>query len=234
MKTSPRVLLSAAFAVAQVTLVASAASAEPSFGNRETFWQADVGIRSMYITNPGYDTVSTDNSLVQFSLGASRTIWDQGQLSFAPGIVWDYGQSSAAARGQPTSLEAHHLALTLEGRYHFLPWMYGLVRAAPGVLHQRVELEDPSAVSSYVARKWAFAFDAAAGVAFLLAPQQEVARSPVRWWLAGEGGYSYAGSGSLAMAPDTEAGDPRRTGAVDLGSLALRGGFFRIYAAVTY
>jgi hypothetical protein len=234
MKTSPRVLLLAIGASAQVALSASAASAEPTFGDRETFWQAEAGVRSMYITNPGYDPVSTDNSLVQFSLGASRTLWDEGQLSFAPGIVWDYGESSATARGQTTGLEAHRLALTLEGRYHFLPWMYGLIRVAPGALHQRIEVEDPMAVAPYVARKWAFAFDAAAGVAFLLGPQAELARSPVRWWLAAEGGYSYAGSGSLKMSPDVEADDPRRTGTMDLGALALRGGFFRVYAAVTY
>lgn len=234
MKTSPRVLLLAACALAEVALFASPASAEPTFGDRETFWQAEAGFRSMYITNPGFDPVSTDNALIQFSLGASRTLWDQGQLSFAPGIVWDYGESSATARGQSTGLQAHRLALTLEGRYHFVPWMYGLVRVAPGALHQRVEVDDPSAVAPYVSRHWAFAFDAAAGVAFLLGPQAEVAASPVRWWLAAEGGYSYAGSGSLAMGPDTDAADPRRTGPMDLGSLALRGGFFRVYAAVTY
>jgi hypothetical protein len=234
MKTSPRVLLLAVGAAAQVVLFASPASAEPSFGDRETFWQAEAGFRSMYITNPGYDPVSTDNALVQFSLGASRTLWDEGQLSFAPGIVWDYGESSATARGQSTGLQAHRLALTLEGRYHFLPWMYGLVRVAPGALHQRVEVEDPMAIAPYVSRHWEFAFDSAAGVAFLLGPQGEASRSPVRWWAAAEGGYSYAGSGSLAMGPDVDATDPHRTGGIDLGTLALRGGFFRIYAAVTY
>jgi hypothetical protein len=225
-------LLSASLAA--VTSVSSIASAEPAFGNRESFWQAEAGVRSMYITNPGYDPVSTDNSFVQFSLGASRTLWDQDQFSFAPGILWDYGQSSAQARGLPTSLEAHRLALSLEGRYHFLPWMYGLVRVAPGGLHQRVELDDPLAIAPYVARKWGFSFDSAAGLAFLLAPQAEVAASPVRWWVAAEGGYAYAQSGSLAMGPDVDPNDPRRTGGVDLGSLAVRGGFFRVYAAVTY
>jgi hypothetical protein len=233
MKTSPRTLL-AVIAFVEAALVASSAHAEPAFGDRESFWQAEAGLRSMYITNAGYDPVSTDNSFVQFSLGASRTIWDQDRFSFAPGILWDYGQSSAQARGEPTSLEAHRLALSLEGRYHFLPWMYGLVRVAPGALHQRVELDDPLALAPYVARKWGFSFDSAAGLAFLLAPQAEVVSSPVRFWIAAEGGYAYAQSGSLAMAPDIDAADPRHTGGVDLGSLAVRGGFFRVYAAVTY
>ena len=234
MKTLPRVLVSVAVALAPIVLFASPASAEPAFGDRESFWQAEAGVRSMYITSPGYDPVSTDNSLVQFSLGASRTLWDQDQFSFAPGILWDYGESSATARGLPTDLEAHRIALTLEGRYHILPGMDGLGRVAPGALHQRVELDDPAAVAPYVARHWSFAFDSAAGLAFLLGPQAEVARSPVRWWLAAEGGYSYAGTGSLVMNTDVGADDPRRTGPLDLGSLALRGGFFRVYAAVTY
>jgi len=234
MKTLPCILCSVVGVAAQIALFTSPASAEPAFGDRETFWQAEAGVRSMYITNPGYDPVSTDNSLIQFSLGVSRTLWDQDQFSFAPGIIWDYGESSATARGQTTGLQTHRLALALEGRYHFLPWMYGLVRVAPGALHQRVELDDSAAIAPFVARHWSFAFDSAAGVAFLLGPQAEVARSPVRWWLAAEGGYSYAGSGSLAMGPDVGADDPRRTGGVDLGTLALRGGFFRVYAAVTY
>jgi hypothetical protein len=233
MKTSPRTIV-AALAFAQAALFATSVSAEPAFGNRESFWQAEAGVRSMYITSPGFDPVSTDNSFVQFSLGASRTIWDQDQFSFAPGILWDYGQSSAQARGEPTNLEAHRLALSLEGRYHLLPWMYGLVRVAPGALHQRVELDDALAIAPYVAQKWAFSFDSAAGLAFLLAPQAEVAASPVRWWVAAEGGYAYAQSGSLAMVPNAPPDDPRRTGGVDLGSLAVRGGFFRVYAAVTY
>ena len=98
MKTSAHVLLLALGIAAPIAFVASTASAEPTFGDRETFWQAEAGVRSMYITNPGYDPVSTDNALVQFSLGASRTLWDQGQFSFAPGIVWDYGTASKTAR----------------------------------------------------------------------------------------------------------------------------------------
>jgi hypothetical protein len=232
MKTSHFVFrLGLGTAFASATAVAAA---EPAFGDKESFWQAEAGVRTTFVTSPGYDPVSTDNALTQFSLGATRTLWNEDRLSFAPGIVWDYGSTGATARGAKTSLETHRLALALEGRYHLLPWMYGLVRVSPGAVHQSVELDDPNYVGSYVAKHWAFAFDSAAGFAFLLGPHAEDTRSPVKWWVAAEGGYSYAASGSLMMGPDLPPDDPRRVGSLDLGSLALRGGFFRVYAAVTY
>jgi hypothetical protein len=36
------------------------------------------------------------------------------------------------------------------------------------------------------------------------------------------------------MHSDLAEGDPRRTGDLDLGTLAMRGAFFRIYGSVTY
>jgi hypothetical protein len=85
-----------------------------------------------------------------------------------------------------------------------------------------------------VARQWAFALDASAGVAFLLGPHSDPAPGPLRWWLAAEGGYGYTGESSLALRPDLAPDDPRRTGELDLGTLALRGAFVRVYGSVTY
>jgi len=225
------------FALGALLCFASAATpagAEPSFGDRETFWQGQLGVRSTFITDPGYDPFSTDNAFTQFSLGVSRTVWDQERLSFAPGVIWDYGERSSTARGENTSLVAHRLALALEGRYHLFPWLYGLVRLAPGAVHHSVELDDPLAPAPLVAKHWAFALDASAGVAFLLGPQTEASASPVRWWLAAEGGYSYTAPIDLVLHPDLADDDPRRSGELDLGKLAMRGGFFKVYGTVTY
>jgi hypothetical protein len=212
----------------------SPAAAESRFGDRETFWQAELGWRSSYVTDAGYDPFSDNNYLPQLSLGLARTIWDDDRLSFAPGVIWDYGWRGSTARGQNTSLATHRIALALEGRYHFLPWMYGLVRVTPGALHQSVEIEDPLAPAPFVAQGWVFALDASAGAAFLLGPQHEETSSPVRWWLAAEGGYGFAGSSPLVMHPDLSEGAPRRAGDLDLGTLAMRGPFFRVYGSVTY
>jgi len=212
----------------------TAAGADSRFGSRERFWQAELGVRSTFVTDPGFDPFSSDNALTQFSLGVARTVWVEGRVSFAPGVIWDYGQRSATARGQDASISSHRLALALEGRYHLFPFVYGLVRLTPGAVHQSAELDDSLSPAPFVAKSWAFALDASAGAAFLLGPQQEDSASPVRWWLAAEGGYSYAGSTSLVMHPDLAEGDPRRTGDLNLGTLAMRGGFFRIYGSVTY
>jgi hypothetical protein len=231
-----RPLLSpASFAGALLALlfVSLPAQAEPLYGSRESFWQGQVGMRSTFVTDPGFDPFASDNVLTSFSLGASRTIFDYDAFSLAPGVFWDYAARSATARGDATSLVSNRLALALEGRYHFAPWGYGLVRLTPGTIHQSVQLTDPLAAAPYIAQSWTFAFDASAGAAFLLGPHAASA-SPVRWWLAAEGGYGYAGSASLLMHPDLASDDPRRTGSLDLGRLALSGGFFRIYGSITF
>jgi hypothetical protein len=124
--------------------------------------------------------------------------------------------------------------LALEGRYHVTPWLYGLARFTPGVLRQSVELDDPISPAPFVAHNWVPALDASAGAAFLIAPHGEQATVPVGFWIAAEGGYSYARSSTLVMTPDLPEGDPRRTGDLDMGTLALRGAFVRIYGSVTY
>lgn len=227
---SPAFFPGALFALLFVSLPAQA---EPLYGSRESFWQGQVGMRSTFVTDPGFDPFASDNVLTSFSLGASRTIFDYDAFSLAPGVFWDYAARSATARGDATSLVSNRLALALEGRYHFAPWGYALVRLTPGTIHQSAELKDPLAAAPYVAQSWTFALDASAGAAFLLGPHAASA-SPVRWWLGAEGGYGYADSASLLMHPDLASDDPRRTGNLDLGRLALSGGFFRIYGSITF
>jgi hypothetical protein len=221
-------------ALLAIAFFSTAAAAESRFGSRESFWQGELGVRSTFVTDPGFDPFSTDNALTQFSLGLARTVWAEDRVSFAPGVIWDYGWRAGTARGQDTSISSHRLALALEGRYHLFPFVYGLVRLTPGAAHQSVEVDDSLSPAPFVAKGWVFALDASAGAAFLLGPQREDSASPVRWWLAAEGGYSYAASTSLVMHPDLAPDDPRRTGDLDLGTLAMRGGFFRIYGSVTY
>jgi hypothetical protein len=210
------------------------ASAEPRYGNRESFWQGQLGVRSTFVTDRAFDPFATDNALTAVSLGVTRTLFDRDEISFASGIIWDYGERNATARGQATNFVANRLAVPLEGRYHFLPWMYGLVRMTPGAVHQSARLHDPLSPTPFGAQAWTFNLDASGGLAVLLGPHAESSGSPVRWWLAGEGGYSYAGAASLLMRPDVQSDDPRRTGDLDWGRLALAGGFFRIYGSVTY
>ena len=234
MKTSSIGWLLGSSALLGVGLYATAAGAESRFGSREHFWQGELGVRTTFVTDPGFDPFANDDALTQLSLGVARTVWDEDRVSFAPGVIWDYGWRNSTARGQSTSFTSHRIALALEGRYHLFPFVYGLVRLTPGAVRQSMEVDDPLSPAPFVAQNWAFAFDASAGAAFLLGPQLEESVSPVRWWLAAEGGYSYAGSTSLLMHPDLADGDPRRTGDLNLGTLAVSGGFLRVYGSVTY
>jgi hypothetical protein len=229
-------LMSSAAAAIALLGVARPASAESPDGerdNRQSFWQAQLGVRSTFVSDPGFDPFASDNALTSFSVAASRTVFEQGAYSLAPGIFWDYGSRSATARGDQTSLSAHRLGLALEGRCHLVPWAYALLRVTPSAIQQSARLTDPFATAPYVANAWTFGIDASAGAAFLLGPQPS---SPalVRWWLAAEGGYAYAGSASLMMHADLPSDDPRRTGDVNMGTLALGGPFVRIYGSVTF
>ena len=241
-RSSPRrrlarlILALPSFAGALLAFVGAAptADAEPLYGNREAFWQGQIGMRSTFVTDPGFDPFATDNVLTSFSLGASRTVFDSDAFSLAPGIFWDYGARSATARGALTSLSSHRLSAALEGRYHFAPWGYGLVRVTPSAIQQSAELNDSLAAAPFVASGWTFGLDASAGAAFLLGPHGAASTAPLHWWLAAEGGYGYASSASLLMRPDVSSDDPRRNGNLDLGRLALGGAFFRLYGSVTF
>jgi hypothetical protein len=214
--------------------VARAAEEGPLYGSRESFWQGQVGVRSTFVTDRAFDPFATDNALTSFSLAVSRTVFNYDAFSLAPGFFWDYGARSATARGEQSSLTSHRLGLALEGRYHFAPWAYALARLTPSAIQQSTQVNDQLAAAPFVARAWTFGIDASAGAAFLLGPHSATSASPVRWWLAAEGGYGYATSASLLMHPDLASDDPRRTGDLDLGRLALGGGFFRIYGSVTF
>ncbi len=214
--------------------VAQQADAEPIYRSRERFWQGQLGMRSTFVTDPGFDPFATDDMLTSFSLGVSRTVFNHESFSLAPGLFWDYGARSATARSSPSSLGSHRLGLSLEGRYHFAPWAYGLVRLTPSAIQQSAQITDQLAAAPLVARAWTAGIDASAGAAFLLGPHHDASTVVARWWLAAEGGYGYAGSASLLMRADLPSDDPRRTGDLDLGRLALSGGFFRLYGAVTF
>jgi len=223
---------SALFTILAVARPAAAESLDGERESRQTFWQGQVGLRSTFVTDRGFDPFADDNVLTSFSVGVSRTIFEQGAYSLAPGFFWDYGSRSATARGAQTSLSSNRLGLALEGRCHLAPWAYALVRVTPSAIQQSARLSDPFAAAPYVANAWTFGLDASAGAAFLLGPHSSTALA--RWWLAAEGGYGYAGSASLLMHADLPDDDPRRTGDINLGTVALGGTFFRVYGSVTF
>ena len=198
-------------------------------------WRVELGYRGSFVPDSGYDPFSTNSFLPQTSLAASRTIYTWGALSFAPGVAWDHGGSSAPARGATASLEINRLTAPLEGRMHFGPWGYAFVRAAPGVAQQRAQIDESSSPAPLYKNRWLFATDVSGGWAWsIVAAGRRRLADASRMWLQADGGYGWVVAERLALSPDLPSSDPRRTSAVDLGNISTSGAFFRVSAAVSF
>lgn len=202
---------------------------------REGNWRVELGYRGSYIRSSEYNgPFSTNGFLPEVSIAASRTLIARGRFSFASGVAYDEGSSDATARGDPTSLSVQRVTVTLEGRLGFGPWGYAYLRAAPGAALQKAEITDPSSPDPLTKNDWLFATDLSAGYAWLVWPRWERSTVEPRLWLQAEGGYGWVAEQQLALAPALPPGSTDRVTGIDLGSLAMQGGYFRIAAAVSF
>jgi hypothetical protein len=206
------------------------ASALPAL--RPPTWEVSAGVRTMYIKSAGFDPFSTNDAFVQFSLSGLGVIARKDRLSFAVGVGLDVGSSSATARSAPSSISLTHPSALAEGRYQ--PWsrLYLFARLAPGLVHGTATINDASSPSGsgLTADFDAFSLDASGGGAFCLGA---VGTARVGVWLLADGGYSWVAGQDLVLAPTLD-GDQNKAGTLDVGTLAPRGGFFRISMALTY
>ncbi len=193
-------------------------------------WMAEIGYRGSFVSDSGMNAFSTKDYLAQFSLGATRKMLERGRFAFAPGLIWDYGSSTATARGAASSLAVHRLSIPLEARFRVTPWLFAFVRTAPGVSSLSARVEDSSAPAPLVKSEWVPTMDLSAGASWRFVRVND----RVGCWLTGEGGYGWSKSMALNMSPDVQSDDPRRTSETDLGRLALRGGFMRFGAALSF
>jgi hypothetical protein len=200
---------------------------------RPPTWEVSAGVRTMYIKSPGFDPFSTDDGFVQFSLSGLGVVAREGRLSLAIGVGLDVGSSGATARNAPSSLSLTHPAALAEGRYQ--PWsrLYLFARVAPGLMHGTATIQDASspASSSLTTDFDAFSLDAGGGGALCLGA---VGTARVGIWLLADGGYGWVAGQDLVLAPTLSATDQSKSGTLDLGTLAPRGGFFRISMALSY
>jgi hypothetical protein len=199
---------------------------------RPPVWEVTAGVRTAFIKSAGFDPFSTDDGLVQFSATGSRVLLQAGRLSLAAGLGLDVGGSSATARGAPSSLSLTRVSALAEGRYQPLERLYLFARLAPGLLHGSASIDDHTSpnTSPLTDSFDSFALDATGGAALRLAA---LGRARVGAWLVADGGYGWAPSQHLVLAPALGA-DQSKAGALDLGSLAPRGAFFRISAALGF
>lgn len=193
-----------------------------------------LGVRTTYVTDPGFDLFADNDAFVQLGVSGGAVLLEEGPLSLAALVGWDYGVAEGTARGVPTQLWQHRLWLGAEGRYHVLRRLYVFARVAPALLSTRASLRDPIAQAEREAGGWLFGADGSAGAAVELFGQERGRSTKPRGWLAVDGGYSWAMRDELSFAVSEEVSAPARTAALDLGDLAVRGGFFRAAFAVTF
>jgi hypothetical protein len=197
--------------------------------HRQSMWRLELGYRSSFVADSGFDPFSTNDRLPAFSLVATRTLFARDRFSFAPGLAFESSSSTAKARGDAASLDVQRLAIPLDARVHFGPWGYAFARVAPAMMRSHASITDASAPGALEKTAWVFATDVSAGYAWLAWPWNEPERLRPRLWLQADAGYGFAGSARLALSADDA-----RTDAIDLGSLALRGPFVRAAAAISF
>jgi hypothetical protein len=198
----------------------------------EAMWRFELGYRGNFVTDAGFGPFSTRDYLGQISLAASRTLFVAGRFSFASGIAWDFGENDATVRGDKSSLQMSRLEVPLEGRVHFGRWGYALLRAAPGVALENLEVDDASLSSPLTKTRWLFAADVSGGYAFPIWTRQVRADHTPQIWVQADGGYGWVVAQRLDLTPDGSSGSG--ASGVDLGTLTMRGAFVRVAAAVSF
>lgn len=203
-------------------------------------WEAGIGLRTTFVRSAGYDPYSTRDDLVQLSLEARRVVWFKNRLQLVYGVAWDWGRSSATAREGRTEMGAHRLGMIVEARYRLHPLLAVHARFVPSVQYDWERLTDPSGaltgtgLVSWNDDHWALAVDGAAGASARLLQFESERGEELSVWFRAEGGYGLAPSRAVTLRAALPEGDPRQTGPVDMPSLALRGGFFRLALLLAY
>jgi hypothetical protein len=205
-------------------------------GTHQEHWFFGLGARETFVTGAAYDPFSSNNVLPQVSLAAGRAFYASGPLSFAALLGWDWGSTSAEARGADATLVVNRITLGAEGRYHVWRRFYAFGRVAPGALHSTATLKDGVVNVDRSANAWAFATDFSLGAAVEFAGEDRGASTRPRGWLGIDGGYAWAQATKLELkAPSSgDPSAPARVEPLSLGELALRGGFLRLTATITY
>ena len=202
-------------------------------------WLVTAGVRTTYVTHEGFDPFATSNALVQMSAGVSRHIFSLSRrVHLGAAAYFDAGSRTATARGAATELQVYRFGLGPE--LHYQPWvpldLFARVTAA--TQYGAASVDDPVTRDIYatpewyeLGNNWVFATDITAGLAFNVIDLR-TDRSNLRFWLIGEGGYTWAAATDLVLLPGDSA--PERTQTLNLGEQSLSGGMFRIAAAASF
>lgn len=195
-------------------------------------WQGSLGMRATFIRSTGFDAFSDNDVLSQISLGIQYVLARRDALAFAVGAAGDFGGRDATARSAPSSMSLSRYTAIAEGRYQFWQRGYAFLRFAPGLLRGSARVEDSSVPGSggLEDRFNLPAVDASAGAALRLSGTS----SQIAAWFTADGGYGWAASHHLLLAPSAAARDQAKLAPLDLGTIDPRGFFMRFALAVAY
>jgi hypothetical protein len=219
-------------AQAQTPQVWQSPAQVPTPPPRKDRWQLAAGGGALWVGSAGLDPFSTDDAVGRFSLSATAVVWRRDHLALAVGLGLDIGTTSAKARGATSELTLAMVSATAEGRYVVSPRLYAFGRLAPGAQRGATRLNEPSAAGStaLIGSFTTAALATSAGGAYCL----NGLLPEVGLWLIADAGYLLAPSRPVTLRPDLGDGDIAQLGALDLGTIAPRGAFFRLSFALSY
>jgi len=234
--------------VATPTPVADRPAAEPPRAGTPRYDLIKVGggMRFDYVGGSAFDSFADSNLLPNLSLDATYPVLVQGKVAIGAGLGYTVGGRDESLRGMKTSLLVHRLQVPIEGRYHFVPGVFGFIKAAPGAVALATSLQDPSSPSTLSDTAWAFSVDASVGAGILLGPRTYTAQGGTgpnadreartfRIWAIPEIGYGFTTKANLDLRPDRDAkdalGSDERTALAPLGLTAF---FWRLSLATTF
>jgi len=205
-----------------------------ALGSHQSHWWFDIGSRTSYVNDSGLDPFGYDDALVQFSVGAGRTLLANRSLSVGIGAIYEVGGKSADARGDTTELLVQRVVLAPEIRDHLWARMYVFARPAFGLLRTRASIDESASGATLEAKNWGTAFDLTAGAAYQILGRPSGEKATPRLWIGADGGYGWGRKVHLEMSPDDDSDGPERIAPLDLGDLTLRGPTFRISVTLSY
>lgn len=222
------------------------ANVPPAGTPRYDLWRIGIGPRFDYIASTGFDTFADSNLLGSLALDATYPVLTRGRLAVGVGLGWAAGSRSDGFRGATSRVAIQRLQVPIEGRYHFVPGVFGFAKVAPGATAMAASLKEASSPNTLSDTAWTFSADASLGAGILLGPRNYTAQGGTgpdadrekrafRIWAVPEIGYAFTTSASFDLRPGRESKDALGTDErTAISSLAANAFFWRLSLAATF
>lgn len=203
---------------------------------RRQYLSLGLGLRAAAVESEGLDPFSEDNAIPMLTLFGTVTPWATRPFSVHLAFEWDYGGTSARARGLASSMEVHRLAVGLELRYLPVSRISLFVRGMPAAIHLGGRIADASFVDHLEANAWTWGVDATAGAAARIAAFGDAEHPAASMWIGLDMGYRFAGSAAMRLRPGglSDADRGRRFGELPMADLDLSGFVGRLTGSVSF